>query len=410
MIDLSVLYAGQETASAPHRYGKKLERLKPPPEEAHALARSARERRPVVVWNTTRTCNLKCVHCYSDSEAKKYPGELTTDEGYALIDDLAQYGIPALLLSGGEPLTRPDLFQLARRAHDRGVHVVLSTNGTLIDEAVAHRLRETHFSYVGVSLDGLEGTHDRFRGVKGTFQKVLRAFRHLAQVGQKAGLRLTLSRANVAELDGIFDLMEEERIRRICFYHLVPSGRGHEVATLTPRETRAAIETILRRTEDLARRGKGIEVLTVDNHADGPFLFLKLVERRDPRAQEVFDMLRWNGGGLYSSGVGIACVDFLGQVHPDQFWMHHTFGNVRERPFSQIWEDTSEPLMAGLKDRKARIEGRCASCAWLDLCGGALRVRAQLATGNPWASDPACYLTDAEIAAVPSAAAGGGRG
>lgn len=398
MIDISFLYAGKETGSVPHRYGKALKQLEVPENQRHEVATAAHERKPIVVWNCTRTCNLACIHCYSDSEAKKYPGELTTEEGKVFITDLAEYKIPALLLSGGEPLTRPDLFELATYARDKGLHVVLSTNGTLITEETALRLREADFSYVGISLDGLEDVNDHFRGKEGAFERALQGIRNCKKVKQKVGLRLTLTRHTYKELQRIFDLIEREEIDRVCFYHLVPSGRGSSVVDLTTAESREAIDIILNRTRDSIKRNVSPrEVLTVDNHCDGPYLYLKLKEEGDARAEKVYELLRWNGGGMYSSGVGIACVDFTGNVHPDQFWMHYTFGNVRQRKFSEIWQDTSDALMAGLKNRKPLLKGRCADCKYLELCGGALRVRAERVTGNPWEPDPGCYLTDEEI-------------
>ncbi|MBI3267665.1 MAG: radical SAM protein [Planctomycetes bacterium] len=400
MIDVSVLYAGRETASQPHRYGRALRHLRPAEHEAHAVAPTASQRRPIVVWNCTRTCNLRCVHCYSDSANRRYPGELTTDEGKALIADLAAFKVPALLFSGGEPLARPDLFELAAHARALGLHVVLSTNGTLIDEAVARKLKDLRFSYVGISLDGMEPVNDKFRGVTGAYERAMRGFRNLVALEQKVGLRLTLTRQNAKDLPRIFDFIEANGIRRACFYHLVPSGRGKGVMDLTPEETRLAVDVILDRTADFARRGLPIEVLTVDNHCDGPYIYLKLKAKGDPRAEDVFQMLKWNGGGLASSGVGIGCVDFLGNVHPDQFWMHYSLGNVRTRPFSELWQDERDPLLAGLRDRQSYLNGRCTRCRFMKLCGGSLRVRAQLATGDPWASDPACYLTDEEIGAT----------
>ncbi len=405
MIDITFLYCGKETGSVPHRYGKALKELEVPENQRHEVAAAAHERRPIVVWNFTRTCNLACVHCYSNSEAKAYPGELTTDEGKALISDFADYKIPALLFSGGEPLTRPDLFELATFARNKGLHVVLSTNGTLINEETAKRIREADFSYVGISLDGLNEVNDHFRGKEGAFERALRGIKNCKAVKQKVGLRLTLTRHTYQELQRIFDLIEEQGIDRVCFYHLVPSGRGSSVVDLKPDESREAMDIILSRTKDAAKRGVKLEVLTVDNHCDGPYMVLKLKEENDPRAEKVHALLKWNGGGTYSSGVGIACVDFVGNVHPDQFWMHYTLGNVRERKFSEIWQDVTNPLMAGLKNRKPLLKGRCAQCKFIDLCGGALRVRAEITTGDPWASDPGCYLTDEEIGVTPVSAA-----
>lgn len=402
MIDISVLYGGLETPSTPHRYGRKITQIDPPEFQRMAVAKTAKDRKPIVVWNLTRTCNLKCVHCYTSSEPKRYPNELPTEKCKEVLDDLADFKVPAVLFSGGEPLVRPDIFELAAHARSKGLHVVLSTNGTLIDREKAERLKELEFSYVGISLDSaIPAIHDEFRGVQGAFERTMRGFRHCVDVGQKVGLRLTLTRHTCENLDMIFDFLEREGINRACFYHLCPAGRGKDLSALTPDESRKAIDTIFTRSRDFARRGKQIEILTVDNHADGPYLYLRMLRENDPRAQQVLDMLTWNGGAKNSSGVGIANIDFYGNVHADQFSMFRTFGNVKERKFSEIWQDLSDPIMAGLKNRVDLLKGRCATCRFKAMCGGSLRARAEITTGDPWAADPGCYLTDEEITSKP---------
>lgn len=402
MIGITTLYADRNTPSDGLRYGRqRLDGVRATDVIAHVPPASAAARKPVVVWNVGRRCNLHCVHCYSDSENRSYDGELTTAEGRVLIDDLAEFGIPVLLLSGGEPLIRPDVFELIAHARSRGVRLTLSTNGTLITPDVAERLRAHEVSYVGISLDGIGATNDMFRGHKGAFDKAMAGFRSCKAVGQRVGLRMTLTRRNARDLDQIFDFIEAEEIDRACFYHLVYSGRGRSTDDLTPDDARAAVDVILRRTKDFAARGLRKEIFTVDNHADGPYLYLRLREEDPARADEVLALLKWNGGGLHSSGVGVADIDFLGNVHPDQFWMHHTLGNVRERKFSEIWQDTSDPLLAGLRDRAPLLKGRCASCQWKDVCGGSFRVRADRFYGDPWAEDPGCYLTDEECGLTP---------
>jgi len=225
----------------------------------------------------------------------------------------------------------------------------------------------------------------------------MEGFRHCVAVGQKVGLRLTLTRHTARDLPRLFEFIETEGIDRACFYHLCPAGRGRDLLALTPAESRAAVDTIIERTGDLIHRGKRVEILTVDNHCDGPYLYLKMKREGHARAEQVGEMLAWNGGGRYSSGVGIADIDFFGNVHADQFSMYRTFGNVKERKFSEIWQDVSNPIMAGLKDRLPLLTGRCAGCRFKEVCGGSLRARAEVATGDPWASDPGCYLTDEEI-------------
>ena len=359
-------------------------------------ARSAHARRPVVVWNVSRTCNLRCVHCYSDSAAKKYPGELSFDQGIALLDDLAAYEVPAVLLSGGEPLARKDLFDLVAHGRRQGLRFTLSTNGTLIDEATAARIRELDFTYVGISLDGIGAPHDRFRGVEGAFERTVRGIRNCKAVGQKVGLRLTLTPSTVAGLDAIFDAIEELDIERACFYHLVPAGRGNAEMALDAETERRAVETIFRRTRRFAAEGRPREILTVDNHADAAYVYLHVLREDPQRVPETLAALRWNGGGANSSGTGIANVDTQGVVHPDPFMQSIALGNVKERPFSRIWSE--HPILYALRDRRGRITGRCSGCRFFDLCGGGFRSRALNATGDMWASDPGCYLTDEEIA------------
>ena len=402
MIDISVLYGGLETPSTPHRYGRKITQIDPPAHQRMAVAKSAAERRPIVVWNLTRTCNLKCVHCYTASDARKYPDEIDTDTAKRVLDDLAEFKVPAVLFSGGEPLVRPDLFELAAHARGRGLHVVLSTNGTLIDHHKAQMLKDLQFAYVGISLDSaIPAVHDEFRGVEGAFKRTMLGFRHCVDVGQKVGLRLTLTRHTAQNLDKLFDLIEAEGIDRACFYHLCPAGRGKDIFAPTHEQARAAVDTIITRTNGLLQRGRRVEILTVDNHCDGPYLYLRMQREGHPRAEQVLEMLKWNGGGRYSSGVGIADIDFNGNVHADQFSMYRSFGNVKQRKFSEIWQDTTNEIMAGLKNRLPLLKGRCAACKFKEACAGGLRARAEITTGDPWASDPGCYLTDEEIGLAP---------
>ena len=391
MIGVTKLLCGTVTPSDALRYGRRSNRS-----PSHLLQFTL-DKKPIVVWNSTKACNLRCIHCYYTANLRPDPDELTTDEAKAMIDDLAAFGVPVFLFSGGEPFLRDDLYELGAYAVAHGLRTVISTNGTLIDRQAAERIRKAGFSYVGISLDGIAQTNDRFRGVTGAFDAALRGIQACTEVGVRTGLRLTLNRHNYEDLNAIFDLLEAERIRRACFYHLVYAGRGARIRRddLSLDESRHAVDLIFDRALDFARRGVDIEILTVDNHADGPYLLRRVQAEQPARADEVLQLLRWNGGN--SSGIGIGAVDHLGGVHADQFWQHHSFGNVRERPFSQIWTDTSDSLMAGLKNRKPLLWGRCALCQYLDICNGNFRVRAEAVYDDIWAPDPACYLTDKEI-------------
>ena len=368
-------------------------------DNAHKARNGVREGMgPVVVWNSTRTCNLKCRHCYMSSDAKKYQNELTTAEAKQFIDDLADFNVPVLLFSGGEPLIRPDFFELADYAAKKGVRPTLSTNGTLITPEVARKIKDIGVGYVGISLDGLREVNDIFRGKAGAFEAAMNGIKNCVAVDQRVGLRFTINHHNIQELENIFDFIEEENINRVCFYHLVYSGRGNQMMDedVTAEESRRAMDIIIRRTRDFEERGLKKEILTVDNHCDGVYMYLKaLQEGKDELAQQIKKYIAMNGGNR--SGMAFAEVDPLGYVHPDQFTQHHTFGNVRERKFGDIWQDTTNPIMAGLKDRKPLLKGRCSKCKFLDNCNGNFRTRAEARTGDFWESDPSCYLTDEEI-------------
>ena len=391
MIGISKLYCATVEPSDALRYERQSGNL-----PSHLLQFSA-DKKPVVVWNITRQCNLKCIHCYAHAKTRQTADELTTDEGKGLIDDLASIGAPVILFSGGEPMMREDLPELAEYAVKKGMRAVISTNGTLITPEAARQLKEIGLSYVGISLDGMRGINDKFRGVDGAFDMAMKGIRNAQSAGIKVGLRFTINRFNVNEIPALFDLLEEMNIPRICFYHLVYAGRGSSLVNddLSHEGTRNAVDLILDRTKQLHDKGKPTEVLTVDNHADGPYIYMRLLNENPRRAAEVLELLEMNEGN--SSGRGIGCISWNGEVHADQFWRHHSFGNIRNQPFSKIWYDLSDPLLKKLKEKKKHVTGRCAQCRWLDLCGGNFRVRAEAVSGDLWAPDPACYLTDAEI-------------
>jgi len=391
MIGISKLYCGTVEPSDALRYGRASSEL-----PSHLLQFS-KDKRPVVVWNVTRRCNLKCIHCYAHAKNIHFGNELSTSQGKTLIDDLSDFGAPVMLFSGGEPLIREDLPQLAEYAVKKGMRAVISTNGTLITKDVAKNLKEIGLSYVGISLDGMERINDKFRGMKGAFSAAIKGIEHCMEAGIKVGLRFTINRFNSFEIPNLFDLMESMDIPRVCFYHLVYAGRGSNLVNddLSADETREAVDIIMDRAKQMHDKGTPREVLTVDNHADGPYVYLRMKKENSPRTDDVLKLLEMNEGN--SSGRGIGCVSWDGSVHADQFWRHHTFGNVLERPFSKIWTDTSDPLMMKMKEKKNHVKGRCAACKWLDVCGGNFRVRAEATTGDIWAPDPACYLTDEEI-------------
>lgn len=367
-------------------------------EEAMGLGQGTRkDAAPAVVWNTTRTCNLNCIDCYMDSDGDHYHGELTTSEAKKMIDDLAEFRVPALLLSGGEPLIRPDIFELAEYVAAKGIRLTLSTNGTLLTGEAVQRIKDIGVEYVEISLDGLGEINDFFRGKGGAFQAAVEGIQNCAAAGQRVGLCFTINRHNFEELDNIFDFIEKEKIDRVCFYHLVHSARRIKLFEddLTPAESRRAMEIILHRTKSFNERGLKKEIVTAGNHCDGAYLYLHALKENTQRAEIIWSFLSTYGGN--HSGIGFAQIDPFGNVHPDQFTQHITFGNVRERKFGEIWTDRNHPILVGLRNRQRLLKGRCANCQFLNLCNGNFRVRAEALTGDFWESDPACYLTDEEI-------------
>jgi len=352
----------------------------------------------VVVWNTTQRCNLRCRHCYASCDGT-VGDELSFEEGCAMLDDLAASGVQVVLLSGGEPLMRDRILDLIDHAAAVGLRPVLSTNGMGITPAIAARLAKSGVGYVGISLDGGRETHNTFRRSDGAYDGALTGIRNCKAVGLKVGLRFTLTRANQDELPAVFDLLEREKLPRICVYHLAYAGRGVGLSDEDQdhAQMRETLTWLLERTRGLHAAGNPVEVLTVDNHADGAWLVLKLQAEGDHAgAKRVAELLQRGGGN--SSGERIGCISWDGTVYPDQFWRSAPVGNVRERPFSEIWKDPATPLLPQLREREKHLHCRCNDCRFFDLCRGNLRVRAEAATGDPWADDPACYLTDAEIA------------
>ena len=352
---------------------------------------------PVVIWNLIRRCNLTCKHCYSISADIDFKGELNTDEVFTVMDDLKAFGVPVLILSGGEPLLRPDIFDISRRAKDMGFYVGLSSNGTLIDADNIDAIADVGYDYVGVSIDGNQKTHDQFRRKDGAFVASMAGIRLCRDHDIKVGLRFTMTEDNASELPDMLQLMSDEGVNKFYLSHLNYAGRGNRNrdSDVHLNITRHAMDLLFETALMHAQRGNDLEFVTGNNDADGVYLLQWVMQRYPEKVDHMAAKLRQWGGN--SSGVNIANIDNLGEVHPDTFWWHYDLGNVRQRAFSDIWMDTSDPIMKGLKAVPRLIKGRCGECRYFDICGGNTRVRAMQLTGDPWAEDPACYLTDDEI-------------
>lgn len=353
--------------------------------------------KPVVIWNLTRTCNLRCRHCYTTSADVPFPGELSHDQAMGVLEDLKQFGIPALILSGGEPLSRFDFFDLAERARDLGFrHLSLSTNGTRVAEHI-DRIAELGFDYVGISLDGLGGMNDWFRGVDGAYAAALEGVRACKARGVKVGLRFTITADNAEMLPGMLDLCESEGVDKFYLSHLVYAGRGdkNRGEDAERARTRAAMDLLIDCAWGAVSQGKPLEVVTGNNDADAVY-FLSWVEQNFEAGKAAHVRAHLEAWGGNSSGLGVANIDPQGKVHPDTYWSDYTVGSVKTVPFSSLWTG-DDPMLAALRTRPRPLKGRCGSCLFKDICGGNTRIRALQVTGDPWAEDPACYLSNAEI-------------
>lgn len=334
--------------------------------------------KPVVVWNVTSKCNLRCVHCYAYTDKRD---ELETSTALKVLDELNDIAF-LILFSGGEPLLRKDLFEIAERSK---VPLTLSTNGTLIDLNMAEKIKNAGFRYVGISLDGYGDVHDRFRGVEGCFDRAVEGIKNVKSLGILSGVRFTLTKFNLNEVPKLLDLCEELEVERFCFYHLVPSGRADFSLDVPNSERRHIIEYLFERSFDFEG-----EILTVDNPCDGIFFCLKLKEIDEELAYNAYEFLKYRGGDR--SGRNLVNIDPFGYVHPNQFWWDYNCGNVKERSFKSIW--FGDRLLNDLR-REWKLNGKCGICAYRNVCGG-FRLRA-LRSGDLWGEDPSCYLSEEEI-------------
>ena len=351
---------------------------------------------PVVFWNLTDRCNLSCAHCYNRSApGHTIEGELTTAEALGLIDDLAEMGVPLILFTGGEPLMREDIWELAQHAGKKGIKMALSTNGTLITTEVARRIRESGIEYAGISLDGaMAGTHDLFRNSPGAFKRAVAAFASCRKAGLRCGIRVTLTKVNYGELEALIDLAITLGASRFCLYWLVPAGRGiesYERLQLGTREVTDALTLLYRKAKETDPAT--MEFLTVDAPQDCIHLLTSMEQDGSPDIAEARELLQSLNGGC-SAGTRVANIDSHGNVYPCQFARSEHFfaGNIRDQPFSRIWGDTANPVLVRFREKQALIGGRCAGCYYRDLCGGGCRVRAFAVNGDFLAEDPFCFI------------------
>ncbi len=379
MINISKLYCGLAGESDHLRYAGK------------------REIGPIVVYNSTRRCNLRCLHCYSASDGVSTDDELTTEQARTMLSQLPAVNAPVALFSGGEPLLRSDLFELLGEAKRLRLRTVISTNGTLIDEAVARRLAKADLSYAGISIDGPEPFHDQFRQKEGAFRASLEGMANCNKAGVRTGLRFTVTKDNARYVSDVFDIAAAAGIRRICFYHLIRTGRAEQMDDERPtrQQTRDVIDTILDRTREVVEKGLVDEVLTVGNHADGPYMLLRMENEGSDLLDKARELLLVRGGN--KTGIKISCVSWDGQVYADQFWRNYPLGNVRERSFADVWLNENDAVLNKIRDKSGHADPRCRKCKWFDLCKGNYRFLGSETADQYWLNEPACYLTDEEI-------------
>lgn len=353
-------------------------------------------RRPVIFWNITNRCNLGCEHCYSRSgPGVSTEGELTTGEALALIDDLARIRIPLIIFTGGEPLTRNDLWSLADHARELGIKTALSTNGTLITSVVARKIKESGIEYAGISLDAARAEiHDGFRNSPGAFDRAVASFSRCREAGIRTGVRITLTRENYNELGPLVDLALQVGASRFCLYWLVPCGRGidsYRRLQLGEREVEDALTLLYQRAQEIDP--SRMEFLTVDAPQDCVYLVRSMEREQSPDLSDARTLIESMKGGC-SAGDRVANIDPWGNVYPCQFARNKDFlaGNVRERLFSEIWADDKHPVLCQFRAKKTNISGKCRECPYVTFCGGGCRVRTHAETGSICGPDPFCFI------------------
>ena len=348
----------------------------------------------IAIWNFTNRCNLSCMHCYSRADLDA-TDTLTTEKIMETLPKLKANGIKFIIFSGGEPLTRKDLFDIAARCRELGIITYLSTNGLYVGQKNARRILDT-FNYVGISIDGSEATHDRFRGLPGSFRMSMEAVRLLNSFHEmKVGIRFTITKETLSDLKFIFELAEKEKIPKIYISHLVYIGRGLDNLTmdLTKEQRREAVAYILDKAFEYYEKGTGIEIVTGNMEQDA-ILFLERFGARYPEHKETMQrrLREWGGN---SAGRKLLNIDAEGNVKPDPFFPR-TIGNILEQDFSDIWRKRPDALLQKLREHPRRVSGKCAECGVIDICNGGSRSRAYAIYGDLWAEDPSCYLNETQ--------------
>ena len=341
----------------------------------------------LAIWEVTQACDLACVHCRAAAQPLRHPMELTTGEGKGLIDQVAAMEVPIFVLTGGDPIKRPDLFELIAHARNVGVRVSLTPSATpLLTRKIIFRLKEAGLARLAVSLDGASArTHDTFRGMAGSFERTLDAIRWANEAGLPVQINTTFSRRNIAEMDTIAELVVSLHITLWSVFFLVPTGRGKLDDLLNAEEFEQAFARIHR----LSKTARFDVKTTEAQHYRRYTLQKRVAERKTgivvyPAREKMYDSIGRAPRGL-NDGKGFMFISHTGEVFPSGF-LPLTAGNIRHQPLASIYRDS--PLFRSLRDT-ARLEGKCGHCEFKEICGGS-RARAYALTGNPMAEEPCC--------------------
>lgn len=348
----------------------------------------------IAIWNITNRCNLSCLHCYSKASLES-KDVLSTKNIVDTLPSLLNAGIKFIIFSGGEPLLRRDIFEIANECKKLGIITYLSTNGLLINDSNIPDI-VSHFNYIGISIDGKPSIHDKFRGIKGSFVKTVSNVLKLLNYTKNVGIRFTLTKNTVKSLQFIFTLVEKYRIPKIYISHLVYSGRGLEnfKMDLSKKKRRIVVNYILDKAFYYYRNKKNIEIVTGNMEQDAVML-LKRFNKDYPEYTDILyqKLLNWRGN---SAGVKLVNIDSFGNVKPDPFFPY-ILGNIKERSFEEIWKNEDNLLLNFLRQYPRDIDGRCKNCYFLPICNGSSRSRAFAIYNNIKAEDPSCYLNEKEI-------------
>lgn len=347
--------------------------------------------KPVVFWNVTYRCNLSCIHCYISASSQHPSEELSTNEALRVIGELAEVGVPLVVLSGGEPLVREDFWTILGELRDHGLPVALSTNGTLISKDVAEGLARREVSYVGVSLDSTDpDAHDRFRGYPGAYRKAIEGTMNAKEAGLNVGFRITITRFNVEEALALVDLAKSMGVGRVAFYLLDLTGRARSAPWLLPDKHQ--LKGLLDRLMVKAAETEGDpELLVVRGNFAGIYVADKLA-RSEGEFKAYLSMIEAQG----DCGRKTISIYPDGRVKPCQF-LDKDVGDLRAQRLSHVLSLNNEDLKPFLEVHKHLRGPRCSTCPFKEVCGGGSRGRALAATGDFWGDDPLCFVDVDEV-------------